>query len=92
MPGHLALQRGPLLEAAVRELEPTPDILLVNATGRDHPRRRSRSKLPVMPGSRFPAQTSRAVASPSAAEACRDRRRRSRAARRGRPDEERCRA
>jgi deoxyribonuclease V len=39
MPGHLALQRGPLLEAAVRELEPTPDILLVNATGRDHPRR-----------------------------------------------------
>lgn len=27
-------QRGPLLEAAVRELEPTPDILLVNATGR----------------------------------------------------------
>jgi deoxyribonuclease V len=39
MAGHLALQRGPLLEAAVRALEPTPDILLVNATGRDHPRR-----------------------------------------------------
>jgi deoxyribonuclease V len=39
MPGHLALQRGPLLEAAVTELEPTPDILLVNATGWDHPRR-----------------------------------------------------
>jgi deoxyribonuclease V len=39
MPGHAALQRGPLLEAAVRELEPTPDILVVNATGRDHPRR-----------------------------------------------------
>ncbi len=39
MPGHLALQRGPLLEAAVKEVGPTPDILLVNATGRDHPRR-----------------------------------------------------
>ena len=38
-PGHLALQRGPLLEAAIRKLEPTPEILLVNATGRDHPRR-----------------------------------------------------
>jgi deoxyribonuclease V len=38
-PGHLALQRGPLLERAVRKLEVHPDVLLVNATGRDHPRR-----------------------------------------------------
>lgn len=37
-PGLLALQRGPLLEAAVRALGRTPDLLLVNATGRDHPR------------------------------------------------------
>jgi deoxyribonuclease V len=36
--GRLALQRGPLLEAAMRGLELLPDILLVNATGRDHPR------------------------------------------------------
>jgi deoxyribonuclease V len=38
-PGHLAMQRGPLLEAAVRGLDPTPDVILVNATGCDHPRR-----------------------------------------------------
>ncbi len=38
-PGHLALREGPLLEAAVRALPERPEILLVNATGRDHPRR-----------------------------------------------------
>ena len=38
-PGHLAMQRGPLLEAVVRGLEPAPDVILVNATGGDHPRR-----------------------------------------------------
>jgi deoxyribonuclease V len=38
-PGLLALREGPLLEAAVLELGRTPDLLLVNATGRDHPRR-----------------------------------------------------
>jgi deoxyribonuclease V len=38
-PGLLALREGPLLEAAVRALPRTPDVLLVNATGRDHPRR-----------------------------------------------------
>lgn len=38
-PGLLAMQRGPLLEAVVRRLEPPPDVILVNATGRDHPRR-----------------------------------------------------
>jgi deoxyribonuclease V len=38
-PGHLALQRGPLLQAAVQQLRPPPDVVLVNATGRDHPRR-----------------------------------------------------
>jgi deoxyribonuclease V len=37
--GLLALREGPALEAAVRELEPAPDALLVDATGRDHPRR-----------------------------------------------------
>jgi deoxyribonuclease V len=37
-PGLLALREGPLLEAAVRTLPVPPDVLLVNATGRDHPR------------------------------------------------------
>ncbi len=38
-PGLLALRIGPALEAAVRRLDPAPDVLLVDATGRDHPRR-----------------------------------------------------
>jgi len=38
-PGLLALREGPLLEAAVRGLREAPDVLLVDATGRDHPRR-----------------------------------------------------
>jgi deoxyribonuclease V len=38
-PGRLALREGPLLEAAVRALPERPDVLLVDATGRDHPRR-----------------------------------------------------
>lgn len=37
-PGLLALREGPLLEAAVRALRVRPDVLLVDATGRDHPR------------------------------------------------------
>jgi len=37
--GLLALREGPILEAAVRALERRPDVLLVDATGRDHPRR-----------------------------------------------------
>ena len=37
--GLLALREGPLLEAAVRALPRPPEVLLVNATGRDHPRR-----------------------------------------------------
>jgi deoxyribonuclease V len=37
--GLLALREGPLLEAAVRALPCVADLLLVNATGRDHPRR-----------------------------------------------------
>jgi deoxyribonuclease V len=36
-PGLLALREGPLLGAAVRGA--MPDVLLVDATGRDHPRR-----------------------------------------------------
>jgi deoxyribonuclease V len=38
-PGLLALREGALLEAAVRALARPPDVLLVDATGRDHPRR-----------------------------------------------------
>jgi deoxyribonuclease V len=37
--GLLAMREGPALEAAVRALSMLPDALLVNATGRDHPRR-----------------------------------------------------
>jgi deoxyribonuclease V len=37
--GHLALREGPLLHAAVNALPARPDVLLVDATGRDHPRR-----------------------------------------------------
>jgi deoxyribonuclease V len=37
--GLLALREGSLLEAAVRTLEQLPEVLLVDATGRDHPRR-----------------------------------------------------
>jgi deoxyribonuclease V len=37
-PGLLALREGPTLEAAVRSLLLPPDVLLVDATGRDHPR------------------------------------------------------
>ena len=39
VPGLLAMREGPVLEAAVRELPAAPDVLLVDATGRDHPRR-----------------------------------------------------
>jgi deoxyribonuclease V len=38
-PGLLALREGALLEHAVRGLPEMPDVLLVDATGRDHPRR-----------------------------------------------------
>jgi deoxyribonuclease V len=38
-PALLALREGALLEAAVGALPLRPDVLLVNATGRDHPRR-----------------------------------------------------
>lgn len=38
-PGLLAMREGPLLEAAMKALDVIPDVLLVNATGRDHPRR-----------------------------------------------------
>jgi deoxyribonuclease V len=38
-PGLLALREGELLEAAVRALPEAPEVLLVDATGRDHPRR-----------------------------------------------------
>jgi deoxyribonuclease V len=38
-PGLLALREGPVLEAAIRALPEPPEVVLVNATGRDHPRR-----------------------------------------------------
>jgi deoxyribonuclease V len=38
-PGLLVLREGALLEAAAKALPRRPDVLLVNATGRDHPRR-----------------------------------------------------
>ena len=38
-PGLLALREGAVLERAVRRLPVGPDLLLVNATGADHPRR-----------------------------------------------------
>jgi deoxyribonuclease V len=38
-PGLLAVREGALLEGAVRALPEPPDVLLVDATGRDHPRR-----------------------------------------------------
>jgi deoxyribonuclease V len=37
--GLLALREGALLEAAVRALAQRPDLVVVDATGRDHPRR-----------------------------------------------------
>jgi deoxyribonuclease V len=38
-PGLLAMREGPLLERAVKGLPALPELLFVNATGRDHPRR-----------------------------------------------------
>jgi deoxyribonuclease V len=38
-PGLLALRMGAVMEAAVGGLRDRPDVLLVDATGRDHPRR-----------------------------------------------------
>lgn len=37
--GLLAMREGPLLEASIVGLPEKPEVLLVNATGRDHPRR-----------------------------------------------------
>jgi deoxyribonuclease V len=37
-PGLLALREGRLLEAALRALPHPPEVILVDATGRDHPR------------------------------------------------------
>jgi deoxyribonuclease V len=38
-PGMLALREGPLLEAALRALPERPQVVMANASGRDHPRR-----------------------------------------------------
>ena len=38
-PGLLALREGPCLESAVRALSTAPDVLLLDATACDHPRR-----------------------------------------------------
>jgi deoxyribonuclease V len=37
-PGLLALREGPLLEAALRALPERPEVVIANASGRDHPR------------------------------------------------------
>jgi deoxyribonuclease V len=37
-PGLLALREGPLLEAALRGLPERPEVVIANASGRDHPR------------------------------------------------------
>jgi deoxyribonuclease V len=39
VPGLLALREGPILAAAVNALEAAPHVLLVDASGADHPRR-----------------------------------------------------
>jgi deoxyribonuclease V len=39
VPGLMALRLGPLMEEAVRALSCVPEVLLVDATARDHPRR-----------------------------------------------------
>ena len=39
LPGLMALRAGALLESVVRGLPQAPDVLLLDATGRDHPRR-----------------------------------------------------
>jgi deoxyribonuclease V len=39
LPGLMALRAGALLESVVRGLPYAPDVLLLDATGRDHPRR-----------------------------------------------------
>jgi deoxyribonuclease V len=39
LPGLLALREGPLLDAAFGALAKRPEVLVVDATGRDHPRR-----------------------------------------------------
>lgn len=38
-PGLLALREGALRDVAVGRLDPPPEVVLVDATGRDHPRR-----------------------------------------------------
>lgn len=39
LPGRLALRMGPLMEQTIRALDTLPDVLLLDASGRDHPRR-----------------------------------------------------
>ena len=39
VPGLMALRLGPLMEEAVQALSRVPDLLLLDATARDHPRR-----------------------------------------------------
>jgi len=39
VPGLMALRLGPLMEEAVRALSSLPDLLLLDGTARDHPRR-----------------------------------------------------
>ncbi len=57
IPGLLALREGSILERALRALEQMPDIVLVNATGRDHPRRAPQGNA-RLPGGMQPALAS----------------------------------
>ncbi|MGD0439010.1 MAG: endonuclease V [Acidimicrobiales bacterium] len=38
VPDLLALRQGPILARALERLEPRPEVLLVDASGLDHPR------------------------------------------------------
>jgi deoxyribonuclease V len=61
VPGLLGMRDGPLLEAAVLRLPARPDVLLVNATGRDHP---ERAGLAVHLGARLDIPTIGVTAQP----------------------------
>lgn len=76
--GLLALRAGPLLAEAVARLQRPPDVLLVNATGRDHPRGAGLAlhvgaalELPTVGVTNRPMAAAEAVANPSGAGATR---------------------
>src|SRR5690606_2014026 len=80
VPGRLALREGPLLDAAVRALPRRPDVLLVHAAGRDHPRR---AGLALMLGAALELPSIGVTARPSSRPASRRPTRRGRSPRSG---------